>query len=334
MAALKESLIQMVLNELITKLVIVNRGKASRKHTIVKKPPKDVRFGSKVHEGMKRELDPFKETLELLTERKQEQEMNNIIAILMETLEKTAARSEDPFESLKSFVANMLQEEEEEQSIIEEFNENKRILAEEKAALDKLIKDGEEELKEADKKLAKIRCQLKYVKQVNELEFKLVSGWENSRLSQAEIVAEKAESELLKYKNIYEKRCEVEEMVVKTTEKYNRIQMEELEALQDEWEEKYNREFYHMYKKNKVLTDELEELKRVHDKRLQIHNDHKAFIKEYLAVIAERERQMAILKHRVECTIKIQAWWRGVMVRKGFGQYRKKGKKGKKGKKK
>lgn len=334
MNALKESLIQMVLNELITKLIIINRGKASREHRIIRKPPKEVRFGSKVNDQMKRDLDPFKETLEILTQRKQDQEMSNIIAILMETLEKSAGRHENSYDSLKSFVSTLLQEEKEEQSIITEYKENKRILAEETAGLQKLIKDGEMQLKEADKKLAQVRCQLKYIRQVNKLEFALVSEWENSRLSQAEIVAEKAESELSKYRNIYKKKCEVEDLVVETVEKFHNIQIKELEELQDEWEEKYNREFYHMYKKNKVLSDELEELQRVYEKRMQIFKDHKAFNEEYLSMVAERERQMAIQKHRVECTIKIQAWWRGVMVRKGFGQYRKKGKKGKKGKKK
>lgn len=334
MNALKESLIQMVLNELITKLIIINRGKTSRKQQIVKKTPKEFRFKSKVSDQMKRDLDPFTETFEILTNRKQEQEMTNLISVLMETLEKSAARYEDPYKFLKAYATILLQEEEEEQSIITEFNENKRILAENTVALEKLIKDGNLLLKEADTKLANVRCQLKYLRQVNKLEMSLVSEWENSRISQAEIVVKKAESELLKCKIAYEKKSKVEDLVISTVEKFSNIQMNELEELQDEWEEKYNREFYLMYKKNKVLSDELEELHRVHEKKIQIYKDHKAFNEEYLAMIAEREKQMAILKHRVECTIKIQAWWRGVMVRKGFGQYRRKGKKGKKGKKK
>ena len=56
-------------------------------------------------------------------------------------------------------------------------------------------------------------------------------------------------------------------------------------------------------------------------------------------------RELAELEKQMHSGIKIQAWWRGVMVRKGLGEFKKKkggkggkkggkgGKKGKKGKK-
>lgn len=46
--------------------------------------------------------------------------------------------------------------------------------------------------------------------------------------------------------------------------------------------------------------------------------------KEYLA------KQRAELEMKMRSATSIQAWWRGVMVRKGFGPYRKKDKKSKK----
>lgn len=54
----------------------------------------------------------------------------------------------------------------------------------------------------------------------------------------------------------------------------------------------------------------------------------------------EREKQMAFADMQLRSAIKIQAWWRGTMVRKGLGPFKKKkkskppkaSKKGKKGK--
>lgn len=48
------------------------------------------------------------------------------------------------------------------------------------------------------------------------------------------------------------------------------------------------------------------------------------FIIIYKAHKAEMIRQQLEQEKRINAAVRIQAWWRGTMVRKGFGKYRKK----------
>ena len=102
-----------------------------------------------------------------------------------------------------------------------------------------------------------------------------------------------------------------------------------LETSLDEWMDRYDIEFEDLESKilitNKDLTN-LEENIKFYEKTFL---DHKKEMEDYV----EDKR---IRKLHNEMATKIQAWWRGTLVRKKLGPYRelKKGKKGKKGKKK
>ncbi|XP_039296801.1 dynein regulatory complex protein 9 isoform X3 [Nilaparvata lugens] len=57
-----------------------------------------------------------------------------------------------------------------------------------------------------------------------------------------------------------------------------------------------------------------------------LFHDHARKIKEYKHEKEERIRESALKEHLNKTTTKIQAWWRGVMVRRHLGPYKKKGK--------
>lgn len=52
---------------------------------------------------------------------------------------------------------------------------------------------------------------------------------------------------------------------------------------------------------------------------------------EYKAHKIEMQREAEELQRQTEAATKIQAWWRGIMFRKGLGPYRRRKGKGKKG---
>lgn len=76
----------------------------------------------------------------------------------------------------------------------------------------------------------------------------------------------------------------------------------------------------------------LETLTEHHRALAETYEAHKKFVIERRAVNEERRRLAEILKMQTKAAIRIQAWWRGTMVRNKLGPYRvKKSKKGAKG---
>ncbi|XP_056632763.1 dynein regulatory complex protein 9-like [Diorhabda sublineata] len=107
---------------------------------------------------------------------------------------------------------------------------------------------------------------------------------------------------------------------------------EELESKIEEWKAKYNEKLKEINEKLNILNEKynkqleiIRNFEELHSKRQKEINDYKQYKIEKEILRIEKEK-------RNKAATKIEAWWRGVMVRKGFGKYRKK--KEKKGKKK
>ncbi|KAK0077659.1 hypothetical protein PV326_009898, partial [Microctonus aethiopoides] len=88
------------------------------------------------------------------------------------------------------------------------------------------------------------------------------------------------------------------------------------------WRERYNREMQMYEEKNNELRKEIETKRNTLDILEAQFQERQEFIDDYLA-----EKKVARLRrkydeHRCNCAIKIQSWWRGVMVRRKLGPYR------------
>ncbi|XP_030755012.1 dynein regulatory complex protein 9-like [Sitophilus oryzae] len=112
---------------------------------------------------------------------------------------------------------------------------------------------------------------------------------------------------------------------------FNEIEMD-LQNEIKQWKIRYEHDLQIMEEKIKILKEKKEAQQEktaemikkyfIRQKAIDDYNEHK--------IQQEMERQEKERKDRA--ATKIQAWWRGIMVRKGFGKYKKK--KDKKGKKK
>ncbi|CAH2001848.1 unnamed protein product [Acanthoscelides obtectus] len=115
---------------------------------------------------------------------------------------------------------------------------------------------------------------------------------------------------------------------------FNLLQ-KELEDVLNSWKLRYTKTLSCLNKKIEVETEkvssvvaEINRMKELYAKREIEINDYKAYKK-------QQEEKRLLKKKMDDAATKIQAWWRGTMVRKGFGKYRKKkDKKGKKNKNK
>lgn len=78
-------------------------------------------------------------------------------------------------------------------------------------------------------------------------------------------------------------------------------------------------------------------LKLKYDELVEQYNGREEECQEYLEERRIKHEASTLAERRYEAIVKIQSWWKGIMVRRGLGQYRrKKSKKAKKpkGKKK
>ena len=84
---------------------------------------------------------------------------------------------------------------------------------------------------------------------------------------------------------------------------------------------------------------DLKNLKKEKENKQGDFEELKLNFASYKAVVVEDrtekeriKREKEELERQMKACVQMQAWWRGTMVRKGFGEFKKGGKKGKKGK--
>lgn len=167
----------------------------------------------------------------------------------------------------------------------------------------------------------------------NQIKKRLVEKWESSRHEQARVILTRKEQELNEiYETAIQKRSsEIE--VMKEVKSFVQASIDALNSQIDYWNAKHETEVQKLdsdinTSNHRIaeIKQKTEELKLVFDAR-QIEID---------AYMIEREKKLAIKNFaqlQWNSAIKIQAWWRGTMVRAGLGQFRRKGKKPKKPKK-
>lgn len=107
------------------------------------------------------------------------------------------------------------------------------------------------------------------------------------------------------------------------------------EDLTRQWNEKYEREVQELDERICETKDVMIALKLKYDELVEQYNTREEEVREYLEDKKVKEDASTLAERRYEAIVKIQSWWKGIMVRRGLGQYkRKKAKKGKKSKSK
>lgn len=112
------------------------------------------------------------------------------------------------------------------------------------------------------------------------------------------------------------------------------MQINHYKELLSFWQKKYNDELTELKNQIEIISKQINEIGIKMKNHQEIYLDRQKFIDEYLKQKAEEQKELEFKEKRINSAIKIQAWWRGVMVRKHLGPYRKKKKGSKKGKKK
>ncbi|KAJ8918296.1 hypothetical protein NQ315_014166, partial [Exocentrus adspersus] len=166
----------------------------------------------------------------------------------------------------------------------------------------------------------------------NEMKLEYVENWQQSKIETNEILLQKKEEvKMVELKKIDVNTYREARVHQEILAAYSEMEKDTFSEIGN-WAEKYDRDYKELEKRIQTLKEEREKqneamltLRKTYMKRQKEMDDYKLY------KIQEEEKKIE-LKKRNDAATKIQAWWKGTMVRKGFGKFRKK--KDKKGKKK
>ncbi|KAI8498737.1 PREDICTED: IQ domain-containing protein G-like [Branchiostoma belcheri] len=218
------------------------------------------------------------------------------------------------------------------QTILREEEGRKRIKQLQRLKLE-VRKEKEVEIQNRNEMIAHLKDQLQEMKAKTNMEGKYVKKNAEVQVFQTQKRCNMSEQALREELEALKVKIDEEVRVNGEIESFLKTHQRELEEKVEYWMEKYDKDV-------DAKQHELDVLKASKAQDLARLQELTKLYAEYEQVVVEDriEKEKARRKAEQEaielqCAIKLQSWWRGVMVRKGLGPY-KKGKKGKKGKKK
>ncbi|XP_054088135.1 dynein regulatory complex protein 9 [Zeugodacus cucurbitae] len=345
--ALRKSLLSAVYTETIRKLSIYQRSQrinarycAPKKESTPKYEPSARRSSRK---GTSHTLDGAEAVLneKMLNEIRLDQELTLLQKIygtaLAELELDTTDVTEDPVrthDQLYSVIEAQKPDKNEVEQALDQLNANKEALKALKIQLAEEQQAAKTRIAEQDDCIATLRHNLRNVRLLNELELRLVQRWEENRYTQASIVGANEERTLQQQIADLCRRIDGEERIIVQVDKFSVKQFAELNAQIAAWQQKYARVMEIKCAETQAKERQILKLQKSLERHRETYAERQKFVRDYLAE-KEEERQLYEQQiHRVECAVRIQAWWRGLMVRRGLGPFKKKSKKGKRGKSK
>lgn len=93
-------------------------------------------------------------------------------------------------------------------------------------------------------------------------------------------------------------------------------QIEHYEDLNRQWNEKYEKEVRELDDEINTTKDEMIALKLTLDNLINEYELRDIEIQEYLVERKEKEKELNEIERRHEACVKIQSWWKGILVRR------------------
>lgn len=164
----------------------------------------------------------------------------------------------------------------------------------------------------------------------------MVKKWEQVRIEQEDKLLKIEEHKLKETNNETIEKISRENRAMDDIEAYIKYKMESLEELTEFWINKYETESEQYDSDIHATKEQISDINTKNDELRDIYDGRQKEMDEYYEVKRRQKAAFDLANLQWHSSVRIQAWWRGTMVRKGFGRFRrKKGKKGKgKGKKK
>ncbi|XP_033166512.1 dynein regulatory complex protein 9 [Drosophila mauritiana] len=245
---------------------------------------------------------------------------------------ETPCHEDKGLENIKQAIAALCGNKSEESQAAQQLQESKDELKKLKEDLELEKRVTKDKLQDLEERIADTKYKLRCVSRVNDLEYSLVQRWEEGRLAQGTIWGENAERAYLRDILDIKQKLAREERVSAELRSFRQREIVELQARIKEWQERYVSEMRRVDREAEAWELRILEQKKLLQKHKEIYEERMTYVQEYRAQKEEEQRLLDLQMHRIECAVRLQAWWRGTMVRRGLGPFKKKPKRGKRGK--
>lgn len=232
---------------------------------------------------------------------------------------------------LETFITHNLQEATKNHQLINDYFTNKQKLDSLELQLHQANTRKSILLQELDQKVTKAQSERDDVRLLEACRLRTVKRWEDTRCDQNAILFHMSEQNLSQELKELDEAIDDDRMISFHTERYLENCINDLLDTIGEWDDRITKETDELEISMQQLSERQFNFEKKKTQFEELYVKRKQAIDEINARIQE-ERELILM---AKCSIKIQAWWRGVMVRKQLGPFKpKKSKKKKKGGKK
>ncbi|XP_026823216.1 uncharacterized protein LOC113561156 [Rhopalosiphum maidis] len=199
---------------------------------------------------------------------------------------------------------------------------NDEQFIEEYVSLEKKIQKFKQEEEEIDAIIEKCTADGEHTAIRREMEKNYVNKWEKARVENFKFQFKSEELELQKYMVELQAKIKTDQIVDKENEQYLDYSIKELEKQIEYWECKYKTDTKETDEKLENLIITLEEKTKEIESLKKTFNERQTIIEEHAENKQRVEEEKTRIDHMEKMATKIQAWWRGTMVRRRLGPYK------------
>ncbi|XP_058822869.1 dynein regulatory complex protein 9-like [Topomyia yanbarensis] len=319
---IESSMINAVIEETIFKLIIVNMEDAQASTPIAKKPPMYVRFDPSYKNKILSETQTVNIAMGMMILVKLKNDISNLRKLLSDT--HTEMAEYGTFETLQTFMDNDIQSEKEEHQLIRDSILNEKKLKVLQAQLNGETRERKSMLKKLDDEIFDLETKAQSTRLENDVKCRLVQKWESTRHEQARIVIMSKEKDLIDSSKETVDNIDRELRLKSEIDVYINYCIDLVNQKISFWMNKYQREIKAFDADITHHKELIGELKVKYEEMVILYKHREKEIKICAESKKEREKQMAFADKQMRSAVKIQAWWRGTMVRKGLGPFKKK----------
>ena len=307
-----------VLKQAITKIVVVNRGFEGKNKVVelpALKPPMHIRFDAPILDKLYNEetLEPLRECFKTMSISKLENDIEAIRCALQICCKDI--QEFDGFQNFAEFIFHENREAYDEFNLLKTYCENIKKMDELQKELKRNRQKNEEKIIKLDEDLFNLKTECENQEKINRLEKSMVTKWETARQEQVDAVFNHELKTLYQTRDDYEENTENELIAINEIMAFYRAKCVKLENSIKTWQRRYEAERIQLDEQIKHTEENIEDVKSKYELIRSWYETREKFIEEYYIEQKQLEEIRRIEAGQRAAAIRIQAWWRGTMVR-------------------
>ncbi|KAI5632924.1 hypothetical protein NE865_14369 [Phthorimaea operculella] len=176
---------------------------------------------------------------------------------------------------------------------------------------------------DSDQLIAALKSEVEDAGLISETKGRYIDNWQAARTEQHKQLIQEDESVFIDSTEYYKRRSDHESRVHAEVESLTNIAINEALKSIEHWMEKYDHDTEKLDLKIQIQKSEYQNMLDKRTEMEDLYAKHDKEIKEWVKFKEEREKERQYANKMNQSAITVQAWWRGLLVRKQLGPYRK-----------